>query len=238
MRGVAKRRRASTVSGQARAGGRSTNPSARRPAQADARAGATRPAGRPARTWLLVGGGAAIAAVTIVAVLLGQGANQPTGPAALRSPTTRPSMSTTITTATPPPGGFSTIADVRCDPTEQITYHVHAHLEIRVDGAARTVPGTIGQRATCIYWLHTHATDGIVHIEAPAPRNFTLGQFFDVWGQPLDGSHVADATVPTGSRIWVFVNGSPFDGDPRTIPLADRELIELQIGPAAVAPLG
>jgi hypothetical protein len=30
--------------------------------------------------------------------------------------------------------------------------------------------------------IHTHDTSGIVHIESPTVRPFTLGQFFDVWG--------------------------------------------------------
>ena len=29
-------------------------------------------------------------------------------------------------------------------------------------------------------WLHTHAADGIVHIESPVDRTYTLGNFFDV----------------------------------------------------------
>jgi len=37
----------------------------------------------------------------------------------------------------------------------------------------------------CLYWLHTHVADGIIHIETPGERSFTLGEFFDIWNQPL-----------------------------------------------------
>jgi len=37
-------------------------------------------------------------------------------------------------------------------------------------------------------WLHTHAADGIIHTESPVERTYTLGDFFDIWGQPL-GRH-------------------------------------------------
>jgi hypothetical protein len=149
---------------------------------------------------------AALAAVgAIAAVVLGQGA----GPAgsALRSPRTAPPS--TGASGSVSAAGVAPISGVRCDPTEQITYHVHARLTIRVDGQAQTIPATIGQRQTCIYWLHTHSTEGVIHIEAPAPTTFTLGQFFDVWGQPLDATHVATTTAPAGSSVWAFVDGKP-----------------------------
>lgn len=78
---------------------------------------------------------------------------------------------------------------------------------------------------------------GVIHIEAPLPTDFTLGQFFDVWGKPLDATHVGDWAVPAGSRIWVFVDRKPVDVDPRSVKLTDLEAIELQVGPAALEPL-
>ena len=135
------------------------------------------------------------------------------------------------------PASIPVPSSIACEPMERVTYHVHAHLAIRVDGRSETVPGTIGQTATCIYWLHTHATDGVIHIEAPAPRTYTLGEFFGIWGEPLDATHVADWVVPAGSKLWAFVDGQPVDGDPQLIELRDLELIELQIGPAPLEPL-
>jgi hypothetical protein len=191
---------------------------------------------RRIQTLVLVAAAAVALAVTVTAIVLGQGSGPATGLAGLRSPTIRPSPPRSVPDGSA--SGVPEISGVRCDPTEQITYHVHARLLIRVGGELQAIPGTIGQQSTCIYWLHTHATDGIIHIEAPAPRDFTLGQFFDVWGRPLDATEVGDWAVPAGSKVWAFVDGQPVAGDPRAILLKDRETIELQIGPAALDPLG
>ena len=81
-------------------------------------------------------------------------------------------------------------------------------------------------------WLHTHAADGIVHIESPTPRTYTLGEFFDVWGQPLDRSRVG----PARGAVTALFNGRVFTGDPRQIPLLAHSQIELEVGRPLVAP--
>src|SRR5258708_35152200 len=57
---------------------------------------------------------------------------------------------------------------VTCDTMEQDGYHIHVHLTIYVNGQGVTVPKGIGIAAdgSCFYWLHTHTSDGILHIEA------------------------------------------------------------------------
>jgi hypothetical protein len=35
------------------------------------------------------------------------------------------------------------------------------------------------------YGLHAQGQSGVLHIESPVVRRFTLGEFFDVWGQPF-----------------------------------------------------
>lgn len=133
------------------------------------------------------------------------------------------------------------------DQTE--TYHVHAHLAIFVKGQQLRVPagaGIVPPRASeqlpgglfvdtgsndCLYWLHVHADDGIIHVEAPAKQNFTLGQFFDVWGQPLGPDQVGPARGP----VVAFVNGSRFAGNPRDVPLTSQAVIQLDVGSPVVA---
>ncbi len=136
---------------------------------------------------------------------------------------------------------------ISCQTSEQTLFHIHAHLTIFVNGAARQVPPAIGipgaqaqstaagpfiDNGTCFYWLHTHAGDGIIHIESPARRTYTLGNFFDEWGQPLSASRVG----PASGHVVALYNGQVFKGDPRTIPLNAHAQIQLEVGTPLVAP--
>ena len=81
-------------------------------------------------------------------------------------------------------------------------------------------------------WLHTHSADGIIHTESPVERVYTLGNFFDIWGQQLNRSRVG----PARGAVTAFFNGRVFTGDPRQIPLLAHSQIELEVGRPRVAP--
>jgi len=131
------------------------------------------------------------------------------------------------------------IKGISCDAQEGQRIHIHQHLAIYDHGKAVLIPQFIGipQAARCIYWLHTHTPDGIIHVEAPMDRSFTLGDFFAVWGQPLDWTHAASATAKTRSAMHVFVNGVRHNGDPAKIPLTAHADIVIQIGPPFPKPV-
>ncbi|NHI03789.1 hypothetical protein DYY67_0859 [Candidatus Nitrosotalea sp. TS] len=103
---------------------------------------------------------------------------------------------------------FAAIDGIPCETQEYTTYHVHAHLDVFVNGQHITVPQYVGimaggpnnQQFVCLYWLHTHDTTGIMHIESPQETNFTLNQFLDVWKKTSTGA------LPDGEPI-IFVNG-------------------------------
>jgi len=141
----------------------------------------------------------------------------------------------------------STVDGIQCAPVEQLAYHIHSHLQVYIDGQPRALPAAIGMvdpvaqqtpygpfygAQQCIYWLHTHATDGVIHVESPTARIYTLGNFFDEWGQPLSGTQVAGAK----GKVTAFVNGKPWTKDPRTIALVPHAAIQLDVGSPAVAP--
>ena len=136
---------------------------------------------------------------------------------------------------------------ISCDTSEQTLFHIHAHLTIFVDGAARQLPAGIGipgaqaqstpegpfvSSGTCFYWLHTHAADGIIHIESPVQRTYTLGDFFDEWGEPLGPSQVG----PDTGKVTAFYDGKPYEASPRDIPLHAHAQIQLDIGTPLIAP--
>ena len=137
---------------------------------------------------------------------------------------------------------------IACQTSEQVLFHIHAHLTVFVDGKARRVPAGIGiapplevqetpvgafvARAACFMWLHTHSADGIIHTESPITRAYTLGNFFDIWGQPLSRVRVGPARGP----VTALVDGRRFNGDPRQIPLLRHAQIQLEVGKPLVAP--
>jgi hypothetical protein len=130
---------------------------------------------------------------------------------------------------------------IRCPRSEQLAYHIHVHLQVYVDGQPRQLPGGIGviqpvgeptklgplyAATRCYYWLHTHAADGVIHIESPFSAIYTLGQFFDEWRQPLSADVVATAKGP----ITAFVNGKRWTKSPRQIALKAHAVIQLDVG--------
>jgi len=125
------------------------------------------------------------------------------------------------------------IDGVRCEANEGAAEHIHTHLQLFDRGRAQTVPAAVGMPpgAGCLYWLHTHSADGIIHIESPVNRTFTLGQFFDIWDVDLSPTRAAGVQAHKGSRLRVTVNGKPWKSDPRAIPLRDREEVVIQSGP-------
>jgi len=76
------------------------------------------------------------------------------------------------------------------------------------------------------YWLHTHDGSGVVHVESPVERPFTLGELFDLWGQPLGPDRVGPARGP----VTALVDGVVVGGDPRDIPLTAHATVQLDVG--------
>jgi hypothetical protein len=136
---------------------------------------------------------------------------------------------------------------ISCQTGEQTVFHIHAHLTIFVNGSPRQIPAGIGipgaqaqntaqgpyvSSGTCFYWLHAHAADGIIHIESPVQRTYTLGDFFDEWGQPLGPNQVG----PARGRVVAIYNSQRYEGNPRNIPLNAHAQIQLEVGKPLVAP--
>lgn len=141
-----------------------------------------------------------------------------------------------------------TVDGIQCNTSEQTIFHVHTHLTIFVDGVARQIPSGIGitpprrgdkapegvfvTGGGCFYWLHTHAADGIIHVESPVQRTYTLGDFFDIWGQPLSRDRVGPAT----GKVAAFYGGKVYLGNLRNLPLGSHIQIQLDVGKPLVAP--
>ena len=137
---------------------------------------------------------------------------------------------------------------ISCDTSEQVVYHIHTHLAVYTNGRPRIIPEGIGivpptqivqtsagpfvAAGTCFYWLHSHTADGIIHVESPSERVYTLGNYFDIWNQPLSAAQVG----PAQGTVTAYVNGQRFTGDPRSIPMTPHALIQLDVGSASPGP--
>jgi hypothetical protein len=108
--------------------------------------------------------------------------------------------------------------------------HIHQHLDIFVNGKHMTVPALIGiYDSQYITELHTHDTSGVMHVESPKKRNFTLGQFFGVWGVRLDSKCIGGYCKP--KTPWrVYVNGLNQPGNPAELVLKAHQEIAMVIG--------
>jgi hypothetical protein len=137
---------------------------------------------------------------------------------------------------------------------ETLTHHVHAHLDVFVNGKQLVVPAGIGIDISnpgvnkgqspdgsaayggirecaqpCISPLHTHDDTGVLHTESASAVPNRLGQFFAEWGVKLDGACVGGYCLPADS-VLIFVDGKRFDSDPTTIELTDHKEIAIVIG--------
>ena len=131
------------------------------------------------------------------------------------------------------------IDGIKCEAMEENGFHIHAKLAIFINGKNHTVPALIGITNYCFYWLHTHDQSGIIHIESPTHRNFTLGNFFDIWKQKLSNDQILNHTASASNPLTVYVNGTqiPKSTIYRDIPLHAHDVISIIYGtPPKVIP--
>jgi hypothetical protein len=145
--------------------------------------------------------------------------------------------------------GTKSVDGIRCEFNARVVFHIHVHVTLFVDGKQRAFPAGIGiwpplgpqnyrhgqfgiTQGNCFSWLSTHYADGIIHTESPVQRTFRLGQFFDLWGQPLSRRRVG----PAQGAVTVIVDRKVWTGDPRAIPLRRHAQIQLEVGRPLVAP--
>ena len=139
----------------------------------------------------------------------------PTGPEGVPIPGAA-ALTGTATSAT----GHA-VDGIGCQTSEQTLFHIHAHLTVFVNGVPRQVPAAIG------------IPGAIVHIESPVHRVYTLGDFFDEWGQPLGPGQVG----PAKGHVTAIYNGKVYQGNTRDIPLTAHAQIQLEVGTPLVAPV-
>lgn len=150
-----------------------------------------------------------------------------------------------------------------CDPAHYENYHVHFFLGLWVNGTQIAIPPALGMfnlgppvagfydAASCVYYVHTHDSSGIIHIEDPDSTNlpitqsiYTLKQLFDEWGIAVNANEFG----PFSGPVRVFTSGPMYRGgaanqttpatdltfygtDANSVPAYSYEVIDVEVGP-------
>jgi hypothetical protein len=113
-------------------------------------------------------------------------------------------------------------------PNETLAVHIHQHVDLYVNGKNVAVPAYIGflPDGSGLTSIHTHSTDGVIHVESPDNRKYSLGQVFGEWGVWLGPNRVGDYR---GKLQW-WVDGVKQHGNPANLVLKSHQLISLVLG--------
>ncbi len=104
--------------------------------------------------------------------------------------------------------------------------HIHADLNILIDGVSENIPANIGISEGIMRPVHTHDSNGEIHIEGPCVRGFTSGDFFDIWGKEFDSSKIFDKTTENGT-LRFLVDGQE-NSEYRNLILRDDQNILIE----------
>jgi hypothetical protein len=132
---------------------------------------------------------------------------------------------------------YPPVEGIYCDSLEQTAYHIHAHLTIYINGQPVSIPQGVGIATdqSCLYWLHTHANNGVIHIEAPRKVSPTLGNFLDVWGQSF--SQLGFHNELASSADWtVYVDGKKVTSNFNQLVLQPHMVITIAYNSPNITP--
>lgn len=207
-------------------GGKSRAAAERRARVAEAKAAAAR---AERRRRLALGGVLGGVAVLVLALVIGLVLVNPGKPAKGRAAGAPSWPGPTDVTAAVTAAGLPMLND------EGTVIHIHAHLDVLVNGKKVTVPQGIGidtARGT-ISPLHTHDTSGVIHVESATQRTYTLGEFLAEWKVKTSATGIQNFTASGDKQFHTYVNGKPVGGDPAALTLHAHDEIALVYGTAA-----
>ena len=132
---------------------------------------------------------------------------------------------------------YPPIDGIYCDALEQTAYHIHAHLTIYMSSKQVAIPQGIGIASdqSCFYWLHTHTSDGVIHIEFPNQGTPTLGNFLDIWGQSFNTLGFQNELA--SSTDWtIYVGGKQVTKDFNQLVLQPHQVITIAYNSPNITP--
>jgi hypothetical protein len=159
-------------------------------------------------------------------------------------PATRPDALAGELTTPPPWPANAEQAAARADAIalpdhgDTLAMHEHANVQVYVRGQQVTVPVNIGidQTTGAVESIHTHSDDGVVHIESSTVAEFTLGDFFDIWGVRFSQTCLGADCNDGDATVRVFKDGQEVTGPLRDVLLDDQSVIVVTFGTEAELP--
>jgi hypothetical protein len=132
---------------------------------------------------------------------------------------------------------YPPVDSIFCDQLEQTAVHYHALVYIYINGQQVQVPQGVGiaSDSSCYYWMHTHDASGVIHMEAPSGRDFTLGNFFDIWSTKFTqlGYH---NELSSAAGWTVYIGSQKYNGDFHNIVLKSHMIVTLAYNSPSVRP--
>ena len=114
-------------------------------------------------------------------------------------------------------------ASITSHDDKSLVMHLHPLLNVVVNGESIIVPKNVGidsllhkdhsldQYGTNgVSPLHTHDDSGTIHVESTSVRNYTLGEFLNIWGIDLEGKTVkvtVDGTIVSDYTNHILQDG-------------------------------
>jgi hypothetical protein len=101
-----------------------------------------------------------------------------------------------------------------------LVYHSHPNVTVIINGVG--VPFPITFDPSCAQPIHTHTTDGVLHVETDQDRDYTLGDWFLLWGHSqnsatraiLNSTQIFGFKTDSTHHLTMTVNGQSYSQTP------------------------
>jgi hypothetical protein len=130
-------------------------------------------------------------------------------------------------------GQPTTTGNVSAEGIPDYPIHWHPDLRIIINGEPQIIPVNVGISPSYHAPVHTHTTDGVLHIESisPTAEILRLGYFFEkVWNKRLTDTCIFEYCNEGDNVVRVFVDGKQIT-DPTNHIMRDKQSILVLYGP-------
>ncbi len=107
-----------------------------------------------------------------------------------------------------------------------LSLHIHPQVEIEINGEKQLIPVNIGISPQGMRVIHTHESDGKLHVESPYPHQFVLADFFAIWNKTFSSTCIFEYCTDENHTLTVFVNDVE-SNEYGNIPLYDLDRIKI-----------